>query len=734
MPNLSGKPLKQKGYLPLPVEKHSKGCFMSKWQDAEWDGEAPGLGINLVGLVMIDIDVEVPIDQFSGETDFVMELAGMFPPATPYRLRHNSSRIALLMRCPELVDQKYFRRTSKWEQGHVEVKGGRGKFMFGWGFHPSGAQLHWEVGRAATVTKPENFPLPSNLPLLSKKELDTLIDTFEERLQAQFGEPIQGPNGSGWSQGGFTHEFDITEDMVFESGYHGDMSVEALRELVQDPNQPKNYTFVNLTPWRPESDSMAGLVRWSPLYECLCVTDFVEGVVHYEKGPYADEDIELDFDVQPIPAPAKYQAEHAAAEEARAERLDRAMALLFVETENAYVWKHDPQAVPMSRGALFTDQKPADRAEMLRTIPYVNRQIWDPAQTPLEIVENELMGWREHNIFYVPERAAGGEIRTFIHWFERFIPDPEERAYVWNWMAAKAQKPWERCFAVAMVGSQGSGKGTLWRLLQTLWHPINVAMPGTMEQAFRGTFQDFLYRRLYCLFDEVTYDDAGTDASARRSAANVLKATVDTTSGNVQRLNIKYKAQQDTIVAATIGVATNHIDALPLERNDRRFCVVQTGPKLDWNPIPEWAKNPRNLGTLMHVLRTHDISKFDYRTPPMTDAKAMMFEITRTELDEGVSELRDLAESCGGYITRKQFDWWCEVTGVHSKKRTAAYHEYKRAFPGTRIVRAGQNVFRTRMMRTHCDTTTGAQVASRIEELAKKLSKRYPLHAACPAA
>jgi hypothetical protein len=724
---LSGKALRQKGYLPLPVEKNRKGCVMPGWPDAEWGGEAPGIGLNLVGLVMIDIDIDIPIDQFSGETDFVMELTGMFPPAAPYRLRHNSSRVALLMRCPELVEQKYFKRTSKWKQGHVEVKGGRGKFLFGWGKHPSGAQLHWEVGQGSTQPKPENFPKPTNLPIMGRAELDTLIDTFEARLSERFGEPIQGPNGSGWSRGGFTHDFDITEDMVFGSEYHGDMSLEALRDLVRDPNQPKNYTFVNLTPWRPDSDSMAGLARWSTHYDCLCVTDFVEGVVHYEKSSYADEDIDVDFTIEPLTPPAHAQAESAAELQAREERMARARSMLFVETENAYVWAHDPQAAKMSRGALFTDQKPGDRAEMLRAIPYVNRQIWDPTESPLTVIENELMGWREHNLFYIPERAAGGEIRTFIHWLERFIPDPEERAYVFNWMAAKAQYPHERCFAVAMIGAQGSGKGTLWRLIQKLWGSINVAMPGTMEQAFRGTYQDYLYRRLYCLFDEVTYDDAGTDAGSRRKAANVLKSVVDTTSGAMQRLNVKYERQKDAVVSATMGVATNHIDALPLEKNDRRFLVVKTGPKLDYNPIPNWAENSRNLGTLMHVLREHDISKFDFRTPAMTEAKAAMFEVTQSELDEHVTELRNLAESSGGYITRKQFDWYCEAQGIHHKKRTVAYQEFKRAFPHTRVCRhSSHGTFRVRYTDTAHDMLSGPEVVDSVNKLSSDMAAQWP--------
>ena len=727
MRKLKSATLVRKGYLPLPVEKGQKGCFLEGWPDAHWEGEAPGLGLNLVGLVMIDFDLDLVIPEDT-ERDFVMELCSMVSPTAPIRVRNDSTRAAMLLQCPELDDQKFYQRTSKWAEGHIEVKGGRGKFMFGWGKHPAGAILHWDVGGADTQN-PSDFPVRSALPILTRDELFELVPMFEAKLKTELGEPRQSGAGSGLSRGGWEQVFDITDDMTFTTNDGEEFTPFQLRDEVNRGSDSRRM-FVNLTPWRPNSDSMAGLVSWSSAYDCIRVTDLVEGVVHYSADLYQNEDIDLTDIAGDLPifqVPDAVRNARVDREMTDAERSERANAMLFVETQNAYVWRHDPEAIPMVKGALFSNEKAADKAEMLRQIPFVNRQIWDPALPPMSVVENQDLGWYEHNVFYRPQRPTkGGELDTFQRWFEKFIPDDEERQHVLYWLAAKAQHPHERLFAIALVGPQGSGKSSLWRLIQALWHPINVAMPGTMEEAYRGTYQDALFRRLYTLFDEVSSEEAGTDYDARRKSANALKSFVDTGS-SVKRLNIKYGRQQDVKVVSTIGVATNYQDSLPLDADDRRFLIVSTAKKLDWNRLPKWQTNPNNLGLLMDYLTTFDLGTFDFRNPPMTTGKERMLEISQTDTEEAITELLGYVKESGGFILQKQVDWYFEVRGIHTKQKSAARRIYKRTFPNSKpYKKAPIGMFRARSPGDVNPEVGSEVVLAAVNQLSDKLTQAFP--------
>ena len=89
--------------------------------------------------------------------------------------------------------------------------------------------------------------------------------------------------------------------------------------------------------------------------------------------------------------------------------------------------------------------------------------------------------------------AAGGDLAVFDAYFARLVPDDEERAWMWHWLAHKARRPWIPMVAVIMVAEEfGSGRGTLFDILELLVRQglrRTVLVRGIDGEGSRGALQ-----------------------------------------------------------------------------------------------------------------------------------------------------------------------------------------------------------------------------------------------------
>jgi len=627
---MDGEALRKAGYRPLPVKRGQKGCMLPGWPDLDWRGRAPGLGISLGGLAMVDIDLDLDDDRIA------MKVAELVDPSAPLRSRADSpSRIALLLKCEDLDGERSFRRTtSKWTSGRIEVKGGHAQFMFGWGDHPDGARLFWETEEVSD--RPEDMTPRDELPSITLEGLEALVEEADEILLHELGEPDAPGSGRGLREG-FETRVDIEPGMVFTTD-GGQETTETLAAL-----PPNTSVMVNLTPWRPESDSMAGHARVLP-DGVLQITDYVEGVRHIYNDPGEDLDIE-DLEVEAI-TPA-IQPSH----------------LRFVRAANGYIWAHDPSEELMSRAALWTDLPTRDRAELLRAVPVVQKTVWDPRKPPLTTLDNPFMGWREHNVYAPPVHPPGGNVTAFLRWLGNVYPNPQYRRYVLQWMAAKVRAPWERGISLCIVGPQGSGKTTLWRILQKLWGPYYARVVGTIQDAYDSTYDNHIYKALYTLFDEVASAEAGRGARDRSAAKNRLKKFTDPGAMSAE-LNLKYGPKTRAVLAYTVGVTTNNLDALPLDEDDRRWLIVLTGAAHDQSYLYEWMEVPANIGALWRYLEGVSLEGFSFLDAPMTEAKRTMFESNRSVYEEVASDFIEIVTESGGWYEPEQLTEYCHAQRV----------------------------------------------------------------------
>lgn len=686
---MRGKDLLDLGYRrPLPVALHRKYPSLevggtvrgfSGWQHTEnWDGKSPGLGLALEGLLMVDIDIDA--ERGSAEYDMIDQLLWTVERKVgelgPIRQRKGSTRCAMLLRAPHFTEGRSARVTTpKWAQGRVELKAGSREFMFGWGIHPSGERLSWwhpNRDEASDFShNPSAFEPFNALPEWTggDDELQALAADFRRRLIA-LGEPI-GPARDVF---GVARTFDLRWDMVFTTQ---DGRQARLDELYVGENTDE---WVNLTPWREDSDSLAGHIMESSVFPGTPVVyDFVTHVEHFmdpegELDTFEDLDISV-LDVEPL-------EETARAVEADLALLDRERRLLFVREEGKWGYIDDPTGSLMAKEAAFYEYGTKERKEAIQRVTnVVQKQVWDPRLPPLSIVHNKERQWHEHNTFSMPQHLeTGGETSTFNWFMSRFVPDDWDRELLTLWLAHKTQNPWWRSFATVLVGPQGSGKGSFWSLITALFGSYNVSSLSNIAGVYHSQYQDALYKKLWVLIDEVSGEEAGSEYAGKRRSADRLKGFVEP-QPSVKQLNIKGKRYVDSVVCASVGISTNHVDAIPLDPDDRRFFVVSTGGKLspqETRRFHEWLRRPQNVGALWRLLKSMDLSGFNHLEAPATQAKERMREANTSQVDETMNELRAFVEAKGGVISRQLALSFAFSNGITAREERAFMSMFRR--------------------------------------------------------
>jgi hypothetical protein len=187
------------------------------------------------------------------------------------------------------------------------------------------------------------------------------------------------------------------------------------------------------------------------------------------------------------------------------------------------------------------------------------------------------------NTYRAPEEVecddAAGAVAAFEALIAHLLPIDAERDWFRMWVAAKSQRPWVIGCGVLMVASiQGTGRGTLFDMLGSVFGPRNVSPVSSVELlggGGQGQYNGWLSDSVMVTCDEVMAGDDGGGSMTwkRRESYERLKQYTDPRRREVliRKKNVNaYTAE----IFASMLLATNHLNALPLTVDDRRFAVL----------------------------------------------------------------------------------------------------------------------------------------------------------------
>lgn len=191
--------------------------------------------------------------------------------------------------------------------------------------------------------------------------------------------------------------------------------------------------------------------------------------------------------------------------------------------------------------------------------------------------------------------------------------DQESYTYLVSFIAHALQKPEEKPgILIILLGGQGTGKGTLARILQRIWSSTFLQIHNI--DAVTGSFNAALERNFIVFMDEALF-------VGDRRASDALKSLV---TEPVIHINEKHQPARQMQSFHRFFAATNADHFKNTEYDDRRDFVLRVseshkGDHAYWKAIYNEIENG-GVEALVHDLLTMDISNFNVRSKPSTQA------------------------------------------------------------------------------------------------------------------
>jgi hypothetical protein len=243
--------------------------------------------------------------------------------------------------------------------------------------------------------------------------------------------------------------------------------------------------------------------------------------------------------------------------------------------------------------------------------------------------------------------------------------------YVMGWLARMVQHP-DRPGEVALVlrGKKGTGKGTLGNWLDKLLgqHGVHI----THAKHLVGNFNAHLRDAVFVFADEAFF-------AGDKQHEGVLKALI---TEPTLMIEAKYQNAVSVRNMTHILMASNSDWVIPASSDERRYCVMDVS-EARMGDIPYFdaihaQMEAGGLAAMLHDLLTYDLSSFDFRTVPQTEALA---DQKRHSLDSahrwllavlhrrfvwrsrhGASVFTDWSEFVPTELLNRSYGQWCSDT------------------------------------------------------------------------
>ena len=245
------------------------------------------------------------------------------------------------------------------------------------------------------------------------------------------------------------------------------------------------------------------------------------------------------------------------------------------------------------------------------------------------------------NLWADRQRApAVASVAPFLDHIRYLVGDVAECERFLDWLAHIEQHPGVLPHTHYLMVAQQTGIGRNWlaSLLARVWAGatrLGFDLVGAMQSGFNGA----LSRRLLVIVDELKTADTGYGAV---NHGQQLKAMLTT---EHRGINPKFGRQHTEFNCARWLMLSQHYDALPLERNDRRVIVIsnpsERKPADYFRRLYQLLDEPAFTGAVGHWLGQRDISGFNPSEPaPLTVAKGKAIDACIGDVERALIDLR----------------------------------------------------------------------------------------------
>lgn len=291
---------------------------------------------------------------------------------------------------------------------------------------------------------------------------------------------------------------------------------------------------------------------------------------------------------------------------------------------------------------------------------------FDPAGADPNIKCNLWGGW--------PTKPAQGGCETLLELLHYLcsVETNADELYQWvlKWLAYPLQHPGAKMrTALVLHGPQGTGKNMFFEAYMAIFGSYGRIID---QAAVEDKFNDWASRKLFLIADEVV---------ARLELYHTKNKLKSLITGEWIRINPKNMGAYDERNHVNMVFLSNEAQPLVLERDDRRYTVIWTPPKLD----PAFYETVRveiqsgGIAALHHHLLNIDLADFKpWTLPPMTKAKAELIELSLDSTErfwgEWVAHNLPLPIcACRTEDLYEAYRHWCHRQGISKPAQMATF-------------------------------------------------------------
>jgi hypothetical protein len=312
-----------------------------------------------------------------------------------------------------------------------------------------------------------------------------------------------------------------------------------------------------------------------------------------------------------------------------------------------------------SAGGKVTDEawKAALRATDW-TIPKLDHVRFLPSQGPYAVIIDEL-GRKGLNT-YIPARikAEQGDVSLWIDFLSRILPTQDDmnilNAYLAHVIKYPGQKiPW----AVLIQSERGVGKQLIGKVMKYCVGESYTYEPEA-EQLISGAsrFNAWMRNKLFIFVDEIRVGD-------RRDLLEGLKKII--TDGRIAVESKGVDQEMEDNVANWLFFS-NHKDAIPINENERRYCVfysqLQSARAIEeggltkeyFDRMYDWLENKGGYSAIAHWYMNYPVESGSLpHRAPKTSSYAEVISIGRSPLEILIDSKIEIGERGfrGGFIS-----------------------------------------------------------------------------------
>lgn len=342
---------------------------------------------------------------------------------------------------------------------------------------------------------------------------------------------------------------------------------------------------------------------------------------------------------------------------------------------------------------------------------------FDPTERDPKVKCNLWGGW--------PTTPRAGQCGRILELGEYLCSNDARGAELWEWMlkwiALPIQRPGTKMkTALVLHGPQGTGKNLFFETVMRVYGEYARVID---QEALEDKFNDTFSRKLFLVADEVV---------ARQElfhTKNKLKGFVTGTEIRINPKNVGAYFEKNHL---NLVFLSNEPQPMVLERDDRRYCIVWTPPKLEPEFYNEVLAEIDDGGVeALHDYLLHlDLGDFGPASqPPMTQAKRDLIELSLDSSERFYNEWigRELPLPVGPVRTEDLYDayrHWCGRQGVAKPAQQSTLIGALSKRPGVHKARPRHYKQRSRTVTTQSNVMwpAGAEREMHMDQLSDALA------------